>query len=89
MFEEGGNPCFEHAGEGMCVYSVGELYGSTCNEQGCTLWTGACDLNAAGCNIGGSDCNNRQDKVDILRVDRQDKIVIDRSDNGEMSITVV
>ena len=55
MFAEGGDPCFEHNGEGMCVYSVGNLYGSTCNEQGCTLWTGACDLNAAGCNTDAGE----------------------------------
>ena len=64
MFEEGGNPCFEHAGEGMCVYSVGELYGSTCNEQGCTLWTGACDLNAAGCNTGGACSRQGGDSIE-------------------------
>merc|ERR1719336_2739826 len=48
MFEEGGDPCFLHDGEGMCVYAEDD-----------TILIGKCDPDAAGCNAGGA-CD-RQD----------------------------
>merc|ERR1712038_896741 len=48
MFEEGGDPCFLHDGEGMCVYAEDD-----------TILIGKCDTDAAGCNAGGA-CD-RQD----------------------------
>ena len=76
MFAEGGDPCFEHNGNGMCVYAVGELYGSSCNEQGCTLWTGACDLNAAECMAGGASCDRQESNSIAVYVINLDILLI-------------
>merc|ERR1712223_2221349 len=41
--------CFNYGGRNMCIHTVGQLYGSSCNAQACSVWLGYCEP---------SDCNS-------------------------------
>ena len=41
--------CFDYGGRNMCIHTVGQLYGSSCNAQACSVWLGYCEP---------SDCNS-------------------------------